>query len=207
MKLQLLSRQINFLTNDQKKEVEAVSEFVGIFWAAWFLRCPLAAEAPLEDLRAIRSIRIYREFRRESADACLLSIERHLWYLTSELVVLSLASEEVPVSELEQLASTLVSVPRPDRFQPGKPVFPGPGFTQNDTIWTNENLPSLASLVSERSWLIFHLLELSPVETEWLQVDVHQWEKFSGFRKFKEFVKGLTVVNDPAERGVKLIQV
>ena len=36
MKLQLLSRQISFLTNDQKKEVEAVSEFVGIFWAAWF---------------------------------------------------------------------------------------------------------------------------------------------------------------------------
>ena len=33
MKLQLLSRQIPFLTDSQKKEVEGVSEFVGLFWA------------------------------------------------------------------------------------------------------------------------------------------------------------------------------
>ena len=66
MKLQMLSRQINFLTDDQKKEVEAVSEFVGLFWAQWFLKCPLAAEAPQEDLLSIRNMRIYKEFRTES---------------------------------------------------------------------------------------------------------------------------------------------
>ena len=133
-------------------------------------------------------------------------MERHLWYLTSELIVLALASDELPESELKKLATTLISVPRPETFTPGKPVFPGPRFTQNDTIWTNDNLPSLSSFVSDRSWLMFHLLELGLSETEWLQVEVHQWNLFSGFRKFKEFVKGLTVVNDPAERGVKLIQ-
>ena len=40
----------------------------------------------------------------------------------------------------------------------------------------------------------------------WLKLEVWQWELISGFRKFKDFVKSLTVVNDPAERGVKLIQ-
>ena len=207
MKLQLLSRQINFLTDSQKKEVDSVSEFVGVFWAGWFLKCPLAAEAPQEDLLAIRNIRIYREFRPESAAACLMSFERHLWYLTAELVVLALASEELPEQELKLLATALVSVPRPESFTPGKPAFPGPGFTQNDDLWTNDNLPSLSSLVSERSWLVFDLLKLGPTETEWLQVEVPQWNLFSGFRKFRDFVKGLTVVNDPAERGVKLIQV
>ena len=206
MKLQLLSRQIHFLTDSQKKEAELVSEFVGLFWAGWFFKCPLAAEAAQEDLLAIRNVRIYREFRPESSEACLLSFERHLWYLTAELVVLSLASEEVPASELKKLASALVSVPRPESFSPGKPVFPRKGFTQDHTIWVNDNLPSLSIFVSERSWLLFNLLDLGPADSEWLQVEVHQWHLFSGFRKFRDFVKGLTVVNDPAERGVKMIQ-
>ena len=207
MKLQLLSRQIHFLMDNQKKEVELVSEFVGLFWSGWFFKCRLAAEAPQEDLLAIRNTRIYREFRPESAEACLVSFEGHLWYLTAELVVLALASEEVPAAELKNLATTLDSVPRPESFFPGKPVFPGPGFTQNNTIWVNDNIPSLSTFVSERSWLLFNLLDMGPAESEWLQVEVHQWHLFSGFRKFRDFVRGLTVVNDPAERGVKLIQV
>ena len=40
----------------------------------------------------------------------------------------------------------------------------------------------------------------------WLKLEVSQWDLISGYRKFKDFVKFLTVVNDPAERGVKLIQ-
>ena len=28
----------------------------------------------------------------------------------------------------------------------------------------------------------------------------------SGYREFEEFVSGLTVVNDPAERGIKLVE-
>ena len=41
---------------------------------------------------------------------------------------------------------------------------------------------------------------------EWLLLEVHQWPLISGYRKFSEFVSELLVVNDPAERGVKLIQ-
>ena len=41
---------------------------------------------------------------------------------------------------------------------------------------------------------------------DWLKFNSSEWEKFSGYQKFSEFVKKLAVVNDAGERGVKGIQ-
>ena len=41
---------------------------------------------------------------------------------------------------------------------------------------------------------------------EWLKSDVQDWEKMKDFQSFKDFVCKIDVVNDRAERGVKLIQ-
>ena len=67
-------------------------------------------------------------------------------------------------------------------------------------------MPSLESFVGPKSWLLPHLLDLDMESMEWLQLAVHQWPLMSGFKKFSSLVKKLSVVNDPAERGVKLIQ-
>ena len=67
-------------------------------------------------------------------------------------------------------------------------------------------IPSLASFVNEQSWLLPSLIGLGEEDMEWLLLEVHQWTLMSGYRKFTEFVMKLLVVNDPAERGVKLIQ-
>ena len=67
-------------------------------------------------------------------------------------------------------------------------------------------MPSLDSFVGPKSWLLPHLLGLDSESMEWIQLSVHQWPLISGFRKFSSLVQKLTIVNDPAERGVKLIQ-
>ena len=41
---------------------------------------------------------------------------------------------------------------------------------------------------------------------EWLQLEVSQWPLMSSYRKFSGFISQIQVVNDPAERAVKLIQ-
>ena len=38
-----------------------------------------------------------------------------------------------------------------------------------------------------------------------MQLPPHTWEKFEDFRVFKEYVDNVKVVNDLAERGIKLI--
>ena len=41
---------------------------------------------------------------------------------------------------------------------------------------------------------------------EWLQLAVQQWPLISGYKKFSALVSKMTVVNVPAESGVKLVQ-
>ena len=57
---------------------------------------------------------------------------------------------------------------------------------------------------SEEYWLLFDLLGLQDCQ-EWLQTPVKMWDLFSDYRKFKEYVINVSVVNDLAERGIHLI--
>ena len=47
---------------------------------------------------------------------------------------------------------------------------------------------------------------MSTEDMEWLQEDPSSWILSETYRSFVEFVKGLQVVNDPAERGIKAIE-
>ena len=42
---------------------------------------------------------------------------------------------------------------------------------------------------------------------DWLKFGCEEWDKFSSFKKFAQFVSKLLVVNDGGERGLKGIQV
>ena len=41
---------------------------------------------------------------------------------------------------------------------------------------------------------------------ELLQVNPNTWDQVPSYQRFRNFVKNLTIVNDPAERGVGLIK-
>ena len=60
-----------------------------------------------------------------------------------------------------------------------------------------------ARLVADESLLIFDILKHNHQRMEWIQVPADSWGFFSSF---KEFAKNLPVVNDAAERKVRLMQ-
>ena len=94
-------------------------------------------------------------------------------------------------------------------FLLGKPKQPVPSAT-SDKFWENvkdgEELNTLSKLIGPRSWTLPNMLELSEDEMIWLKQDVSDWKLFPGYQKFYNFIYSLKVVNDTAERGVKLIQ-
>ena len=61
----------------------------------------------------------------------------------------------------------------------------------------------LVKCVGRRSWLLFHLLEKR--ELDWLHASAENWENTVGYCKMEEIVRSFEVVNDCAERGIKLI--
>ena len=124
---------------------------------------------------------------------------RHLWYLTPEMVVFALFSNEVPLNERCALADVLLtilsdSMPCTPKhrygFGCGKPSFPKV---------TQETM--LADFVNEDSWFTANLLRLNMT---FLTKNFDSWQNDDHFKVSKFIVDALNVVNDPSERAVKL---
>ena len=63
---------------------------------------------------------------------------------------------------------------------------------------------TLSSFVSEKSYLLFNLLEIA--DLAWLEAPVALWKCCPSYTKVRDYVRDLLVVNDGAERGIKLMQ-
>ena len=197
LKLALLTGQFPM---DQKEEMEVamVAEFVGLFYAKAFFRCPLPSAAPHDDLKFMSEMVRYRTVQPAVAFQCLQSCYRHLWYLTPSMVVFALCDKDVTSAEKEDMAKLLFITPRMDKTELGKPSFPQIIFGVNGSV------PKLSSFVNEKSWLLFDLLGLTGKQ-DWLQTPQEMWVMFTEYRKLKEYVLNVSVVNDLAERGMHLI--
>ena len=62
----------------------------------------------------------------------------------------------------------------------------------------------LSNFVSERSYLLFNLLGTD--DLSWLEAPVALWKCCPSYIAVRDFVRDLLVVNDGAERGIKLMQ-
>ena len=62
---------------------------------------------------------------------------------------------------------------------------------------------SLRSCIGPNSWLMFELLG---IQHDWLMLPSDDWEQNDEYKKMKTLISSPSVVNDPAERGVKDVQ-
>lgn len=193
LKLALLKSQFE-MDDEEMKWTELLSEFVGLFYAKGFLKSALNASAARNDLDLINNMKEYASIRPEVANSCLESAMRHLWYLTPQLIVFSLCDEGLSNDIRENLARSLLKVEKPKEFEVGKPIFPD--FSDGE-ITINENL------VSEKLWLLFNLLNIT--DTSWMNQPIAEWNRSKAYNKLFHFVTTIRVVNDIAERGIKLI--
>ena len=60
----------------------------------------------------------------------------------------------------------------------------------------------LSSFVKSGSHFIFDTMNF---DKTWLSLPVNDWKNHDGFKEVESFVRNLLVVNDTAERGIKLI--
>ena len=99
-----------------------------------------------------------------------------------------------------------------DKFPPiksGRIVVPGPDFCcdKDGKFWPDNTTPSLASFIGMESFLVFHYLDLLDFDgLAWLSSPVDTWTESDEYMKLEAFISSLSVVNDSAERTVKLMQ-
>lgn len=193
LKMFMFSRQMDYDEETQEK-LERINIFLSLFYTTRWLTAGNAADAPLNDLSMIQDVIKYKQIDPEVATVVLNKLERHQWYLTQEIVPFTLfSSNEMVTSSLkQQLATKLYTTEKPQSFRMGKPLFP--------KIITERT--NLIDLIGPDSTFLFKALNIN---MEWLQKPVDTWQLYEDFRKAQNFVKSLKVVNDCAERGVKMM--
>jgi hypothetical protein len=196
LKMFLMSKRFD-LTLNEEQEVERMAFFVGLFHSQAFLTSRLACSAPSNDFKYLSLMYHLKSIDHDAGSEAILSCSRHLWYLTQELVVLCLFDENLSPFWRYAVAQKIYNTPREREFPPGKPTFP-------DIRIGTGNCSSLIDLVGPKSWLLFHLLGMNH-DQEWLQLPVEYWTLMKDYKNLRDFVSVLEVVNDSAERGIKIV--
>ena len=115
-----------------------MSELKSTAWLTlldFFIQCSFSVFAPVDDFKFFVAMNWYQEEDSDIATAVSSSINRYLWYLTEEFVILSLFNEKL--SDFT------------GKFLIGKPTFP----TLNSSTF-------IYFLIGLRSGLLFDLLGL-----------------------------------------------
>ena len=201
-KIAFLSPQIaksdaKILLKGQLNKLEVFLKFVMYVYLPWWITATVPASVPCHDLNLINNILQFKEINQGAAKGTLKGIGNHLWYLTEELLPLSLFTNSVSEDTKVKIAKKVLSSGPEDKSMRtgashGKPVFP--------TIPERVN-EDLVQFVLASSIKFFNIMRLYQ---GFLSLPVEIWELDSCFNEAKLTVSNLMVVNDAAERGVKL---
>ena len=164
--------------------------FSALYYVPWWLSASRAVDAPVNDLEMWKFLQQYKTVDKNLATKAILSLERHLWYLTEELTPLCLFSDKLSNAEKSQMARNIHKQKGVYDSQPGQPVMP---------LLTEST--RMSDLIGPKSWVMFSAFE----STDWLLKPVRAWESDSGYTDMHKRIRNLKIVNDIAERGVKLV--
>ena len=120
-----------------------MAQFICLFHAPHFLQACLPTAAPRLDLQLWKDMSTYQRVEPDIATQVRESILRHQWYLTEELVILSLFDKGLSDQSKGEVASALLQEERMAEFAPGKPKF-------GNVLETNDDI-KLAMFVGKRS--------------------------------------------------------
>ncbi|KZS02306.1 Uncharacterized protein APZ42_000705 [Daphnia magna] len=200
LKMQLLSYQFE-MSHEESKAVKEMSIFIALFHSEAFLKSRLSTISPAVDLKYLSLMQLYKQENLAAATVAIKSVHNHLWYLTEEAVVLSIFDSELDSALRQRLVEKLLTIPRPKSYAPGKPKFPKINSAGTIIDYPNQ----LTTFLGPRSWLLFSLLNLGDECFDWMYTPVDSWKNMAGYKKIEKIVRSFEVVNDCAERAIKLI--
>ena len=181
------------LDPDMVSDLKRFCSFFVTLYIPHFLSSSIGADAAINDLTFYKQLFDYRTVDPGLAEAALSVMARHGWYLVPQMVPFSLFSSKMDDDSKSALATKILSFEdtKPSSYPLIKPVFPAITSTTQ-----------LTDLVGPDSYMFFHILGIS---YEWIKVSPSHWEEYDSYKEAREFVRTTKVVNDLAERGIKMI--
>jgi hypothetical protein len=190
MKIFMFKKQFKITAKEEKGLTEICWFSVSIYIKHWF-SAPSAASAPRNDLCLLKNLNNYKTTNEQLANTVLQKFMNHLWYLSEELIALAFFDDEISHDTKQKMKEALTLPSDPDP----------PKKTKID-IETIEQ-KQLEDFVTANTMSFFKILGLS---SSFLNKPVEDWPLEESFWIAKNVVTHMKVVNDIAERGVKLIE-
>ena len=187
-KMFLLSDQIGY-EPEYVLKLEKFLTFTSIVYVQVWFQASVSVDAVNNDLMLWKDIKTYND--KEISEAALTILERHFWYMTEELSTFGFFSNKISAEEKNCMAKQLIKYPRKCNILKGIPQFP---------IVTMNTKPS--HLIGSKSWTLFNLIGH---KADWLKNPQSEWPKDKEYVEAYDLLTNLKVVNDPAERAIKLI--
>ena len=185
-----LTSKINLMLNKSEKDMlELSTDFIVTFYGAYFLKSPMAAQAPSQDLDAFKlayemmNNKLYISKYGPLGKLLHASLVRHSWYLTPQLVILSIANRHLGLKERAGLAQKLLgfNCHQPDDFEKEQPQPP------TDVI----SMSVLSDFITKESWLLFTYLGINTgVINSWIKDNFEN----DSYRHFHHQIENLEVV-------------
>lgn len=193
MKMYLFRHQLTF-SKTETQHLKDVCLFVCLIYVKNWIKCCMTSDAPHNDLIFVKELQRYSKINKVVSEKAIAKFSDHLWYLGSELVVLSLFSDKVPEDVKHRM------------FEKMK--------TLNNGEWTKRCYRSIETanviakkelddLVTSSSMTVLKSLKL---DIDFMfENDVGHWKTLDSYKIAKDRIDSIHVVNDCAERSLKLM--
>lgn len=189
------------LSHREKNSLRRICIFLArVYVRAWFLSSE-AIKAPYHDFLFMRQLVNYQAIDPEISKAAAKKFSNHLWYLVPETVALSLFDDNVPTAVKASMAQVMLEADKSEEQEEDKNQLKRYILHQKDfPSFTNIEFSSFVTPSSKNFFTRFS------ISSDFLDKDPSTWKDDVGYKSGIEKLQTIVVVNDVAERGVKLIQ-
>lgn len=167
---------------------------VRLYIKQWFC-ATFATLAPNLDLKFIKNILSYKNIDMQISKAALKKMCGHLWYLKPEAASLAFFDDNVPLQTKIKMVNAMKS--REIGPDENKRIILQP---EKMYEYANKNIEDF---ISTQSTNFFNRFGIS---MDFLDLDPTLWNENEQYKKGRELVNNIRVVNDVAEREVKLME-
>lgn len=197
LKIALYSTQLialGMITANEAQVHRRLASFLLQYYVRQWLQCTDGTNAAPNDLALYKDLLKANKEHVTYANAMLNRLDAHLWFLSEELVVLCLFSTNLTDHVKRQCAKQMLQYW--GRMEEG--------YTRRGKLITPElrERTQLWDLFGPGSWLLFKLLGIEG--KSFVKKSVGEWESDMDYRKVKNVVENIKVVNDGAERAILL---
>lgn len=192
IKMFLFRKQIN-LEKTEATNMKRMCMFAALIYVKNWSTCCVPSDAPYNDLELLKELHRYAMVDKTISQLAIDKFKEHLWYLGSELVVLSLFSDKVPNAVKKRM------------FERMKSMDNGRWTTRNWRLLDSSDITEkdLDDLVDDSSMTALRSLD---IDIQFMfENETEHWSKLNGYKAAKRIVDSFSVVNDCAERTLKLM--